>query len=195
MKIPKISYTRTKLSKAGIEIRPYRQTDFKSCKRAHENRLKDQNQFDHAHQIGEFEGQEIFNKFVKKSREHGKLGVHFLYGIFRKKDNAYLGQVDLLTINAQLSWANLGYYIYNQFWGQGYATLASTMALEIAFKQLGFHRVEAAMELRNRASMKVAQKAGLEYEGRRKKFFAHNGGVDFRVYGANSIDFKKGKKR
>ena len=93
-------------------------------------------------------------------------------------------------INSQLRWANLGYNIQNQYRNQGYATEASKLGLKIAFEVLNFHRLEAAAELRNKPSQKVALKAGLKREGVRKKFFPDNGGTDMVVFAQNAIDYK-----
>jgi RimJ/RimL family protein N-acetyltransferase len=89
-----------------------------------------------------------------------------------------------------LKWGNLGYHIQNQYWGKGYATEACRRALQIAFQELGFHRVEAATELKNKASIQVAKNIGMLFEGKRVKYFPDNGGIDMVVYGANAIDYE-----
>ncbi len=190
MKNKALKYSQTKISSKDLEIRPYHHSDFLALREAHLGRLPNQNRFDHAHQLGDLDTRALYGKFIARGRKLGQMRVHFIYGVFSRKSQELIGQADLLTINAQLNWANLGYYIYNQYTGFGFATEASQMMLSLAFNQLGFHRVEAAMELSHRASQKVALKCGMNFEGIRRKFFAHNGGVDFRVYGANAINFK-----
>lgn len=195
MKATAASYLKSKAQAQGIEIRPYRVNDFRACQQTVQLRGVARNRFDQPHPIAELSTKEQFREFVHKTRAHGKLRVHFIYGIFKVKTGVYIGQVDLMTINPQLSWANLGYYIFNQFAGHGHATLAAKLALIIAFDQLGFHRVEAAMELDHQASQKVAKKNSMVSEGIRRKFFAHEGGVDFKVYALNAIDYKKLRRK
>lgn len=147
------------------------------------------NKFDGPISLGQVDYQE-FKEKVKRHRSRGKDRIHFIFGIFEKKTGELIGTLDLLTINEQIGWGNLGYHIQNQYYSKGYATEASRLALTIAFKQLNFHRIEAAMEMDNHASKKVAIKSGLKYEGIRKKFFPHEGGIDMRVYATNAIDSK-----
>lgn len=131
-----------------------------------------------------------FKGRLERQRTNGKDGDHFIFGVFDKKAGTYLGQIDIFTINRQLQWGNLGYHIQNQYFGKGYATEANKLALKVAFKQLGYHRIEAAMELDNKASQKVARRAGLVFEGVRKKFFPEDGGVDMKVFATNAIDYR-----
>jgi RimJ/RimL family protein N-acetyltransferase len=102
----------------------------------------------------------------------------------------FIGQIDFFVINKQLRWANLGYNIHNQYRNQGYATEAAQLGLKIAFKDLNFHRIEAATELRNKPSQKVALKSGLLREGKRIKFLPDDGGIDMVVFGQNAIDYR-----
>ena len=67
--------------------------------------------------------------------------------------------------------ANLGYEVNNQYWGQGFASEAIEAAIPTAFKTLLLHRVEAGILPKNRASIRVAKKVGLRREGLRKKYF------------------------
>ena len=58
----------------------------------------------------------------------------------------------------------LGYWIAEPHWGQGYATEAARAALDIA-KTLGWRRVEASHFLDNPASGRVLEKLGFEPTG------------------------------
>ncbi|OUR99590.1 hypothetical protein A9Q84_00795 [Halobacteriovorax marinus] len=183
-------YSKILFKTKRLIIRPYKLTDFKSCQLSHAARLKKVNTFDEPIYTTSFESYSEFKEKVTTYREHGKLKVHFIFGIFEKKTGAHVGQVDLFLINKQMSWGNLGYQIQNHSWGKGYATEASKAALKIAFKELGFHRIEAGAELKNIASHKVAKKAGMLREGIRLKFFPNNGGLDMVIFGANAIDYR-----
>lgn len=189
-KLGKIPYSKILLSSNRLVLRPYRVSDFKRCKTSHNSRIATENKYDTPIPTPASKDLIEFKERLKRQRINGKDGHLFIFGVFDKKSEKYLGQIDIFTINSQLQWGNLGDHIQNQYFGKGYATEASKLALTMAFKHLGFHRIEAAMELDNKASQKVALRAGLIFEGVRKKFFPDDGGVDMKVFAANAIDFR-----
>jgi RimJ/RimL family protein N-acetyltransferase len=132
-----------------------------------------------------------FRERVLKYKRNAKDAVHFVFGIFERRSGEFIGQIDFFLINKHLAWANLGYNIHNQYANQGFATEAATLALRHGFEKLKFHRIEAATEVANKASQRVALKAGLLREGKRRKFFPQNGGVDMVVFAKNAIDYRK----
>ncbi len=185
-----IPYLKIKTQSKRIVLRPYKLTDFSICKSSQGDRLPNCNKFDEEIPTPKSRTYQVFKNRVERHRKHGRMKVHFILAVFERKSGSYIGQIDFFVINKQLRWANLGYQIQNQYWGKGYATEACRLALNIAFSELDFHRIEAATEIQNRASIKVAKKSGMTYEGKRNKFFPENGGIDMVVYGANSIDYK-----
>ena len=190
-----VSYRKIILKSKSLIIRPYKVTDYKLILASNVNRLAIQNKYDSAIPTTSDSNLATFNKRIEKQRELGKNRHHFIFGIFHKKTGEYVGQIDLFTINQQLSWGNLGYHIQNQFFGQGFATEAALATLHAGFQLLSFYRIEASMEYKNISSKKVAQKCGLVYEGKRLKFFPQNGGLNLLVYATNAFDFKLKKKK
>ncbi len=69
----------------------------------------------------------------------------------------------------------LGYKIDKDLQGRGYATQAVKRAIEIAFQVLHLHRVEANIMPRNLASIRVAEKCGMEREGYSRGYLEING--------------------
>lgn len=61
--------------------------------------------------------------------------------------------------------AELGWMVAVETQGKGVATEAATAALELAFA-LGAHRVTAQLDAENVASQRVAERIGMELEGR-----------------------------
>lgn len=115
----------------------------------------------------------------------------FIFGLFDRRSGANVGRIDLFVFSTSHRWANLGYAVHNQCWGQGYASEGSKLALQIGFGPLNLQRIEASCELANKASAKVARKAGLTFEGKRKKFPIPGGPADLFVFGENVFDWKK----
>ena len=69
----------------------------------------------------------------------------------------------------------MGYKLDAALCGQGYMTEAVQKLSEIAFKELGLHRIEANIMPRNAASLRVAEKAGFYREGLALKYLNING--------------------
>ncbi|MDJ0652622.1 MAG: GNAT family N-acetyltransferase [Xanthomonadales bacterium] len=70
-----------------------------------------------------------------------------------------------LTINRDFNLAELGYWIGQTYWNQGYATEATIAMLDFGFNQLGLNRIAAQHLTRNPASGRVMEKAGMQREG------------------------------
>ena len=71
--------------------------------------------------------------------------------------------------------AKLGYAIRADRWGKGYATDAARRMIAFGFQELGLHRVSAAIGPDNSASIGVAEKLGMQYEGRIRDHVFTNG--------------------
>jgi ribosomal-protein-alanine N-acetyltransferase len=189
-KMTKRPYKKIHLLSKRLELRPYWFSDFKIVQKSHKNRVATVDKFDVPIPTSKESDYQKYKERLNRQRSHGKDELHFIFGVFDKKNGLYIGQIDLFTINKQLRWGNIGYHIQNQFYRRGYATEAGKLGLKAAFKFLGFHRVEAAMELDNKGSQQVAIKIGLKFEGKRIKFFPDKGGLDMNVYATNAIDYK-----
>jgi [ribosomal protein S5]-alanine N-acetyltransferase len=70
--------------------------------------------------------------------------------------------------------AKLGFAIQADRWGQGLATDAAATMIAFGFGPLDLHRITATIEPTNQASLAIAKKLGMTYEGRlRDHDFAH----------------------
>lgn len=178
-----------------LELRPLKLSDYKAWHTGWSGRAKHKTKWD----VGQLPKSKLtlrgFKTRLSRDNRRAKAGEHFAFGLFHRKTGDWLGTVDILIINHELKWANLGYGINNQHWGHGYAPEGAKLALEIAFKKLKLHRVEASTETGNRPSRKTALRAGLRYEGTRKKFYFWRGGKDSVVFGINRIDYAKRKRK
>ena len=68
-------------------------------------------------------------------------------------------QSDVYRINAEI-----GYWIGEQYWRNGYATEAVKQLVALAFNQLGINRIYVDVFEYNVASMRVLEKIGFEKE-------------------------------
>jgi len=75
----------------------------------------------------------------------------------------YCGLFFFPDVNGQ-SEVELGYRLAKSAWGQGYATESARAVRDYAFATLGLKRLIAMIDPSNLASIKVAQKIGMQYE-------------------------------
>ncbi|WP_456274578.1 GNAT family N-acetyltransferase [Bacillus sp. AK031] len=129
-----------------------------------------------------------FAELVEKHQRMAQEDTAYIFGVFQCKDGSHLGMIDFSTYErADFQWGRIGYSIHNQFWGQGFGSEAVMGALEIAFQQLKYHRIEAHINLDNEASIKLAERAGMKYECVRKGFiFEFGEWTDNLVYYINA---------
>lgn len=80
--------------------------------------------------------------------------------------------------------AELGWWIGTRWWGRGITTVAVRGMIRYCFEDLDLHRVEAGVMAPNRASARVAAKAGLELEGVAREAYLKRGErIDRLLYG------------
>jgi RimJ/RimL family protein N-acetyltransferase len=180
--------TRTK----RLTIRPFKPTDYRAWKQAHDGAGPKQNSFD---SLADRKPQGL----DKDSFDDHVLGTladfsgetrHHVLGIFTRDTGENVGEVDLFIFaRGDWQWGNIGYRFHSQYWGHGYATEATRAGLRLGFDQLGLHRIEAAIERGNKASINVAKKCGMERECVRRRFASvKNSWIDCVIYVAIADD-------
>lgn len=88
----------------------------------------------------------------------------FDYMIFIKDSDTYIGNIGIHTINWSINRAELGYWIGENFQGNGYVTKACRILEQELFK-MGFHRIQICCSDKNTSSSKVPERLGYIYEG------------------------------
>lgn len=86
------------------------------------------------------------------------------FAITLKSTDALIGGIGL-RINPSFDRAELGYWIGEPFWGQGYCTEAARAILLYSFTTLNLNRVFSSHDWDNLASGKVLEKIGMKKEG------------------------------
>lgn len=85
--------------------------------------------------------------------------------------------------------AKLGYWIGENYTGRGFARASVKAATAFCFNGLGLHRVEAAVQSDNVASIKVLQASGFTHEGTARGMLKIDGGWrDHDIYARLSSD-------
>lgn len=95
-----------------------------------------------------------------------------------------------LSINKKHNRAELGYWIGESYWNNGYATEAARAVVVYGFRELGLHRIEAMHMTRNPASGRVLRKAGMRREGRLHQYVKKgNRFYNYNQWGITRDDF------
>jgi len=113
---------------------------------------------------------------LEKVQHNWRNGSGYGFGIFLKNNNNLIGRVNLSNV-VRGAWESctLGYFLDEQYNGQGFATEAVRLALQFAFGPGGLHRVQAGAMPRNKASIRVLEKAGFRYDGFSEYYLQING--------------------
>ncbi len=129
-----------------------------------------------------------FVKILKKLKLGAQEDRFYMFSIFLNSTGQHIGSLDIATIQRHsFNWANLGYYLHNNFHGKGYAKECTKMALKIGFTKLGYKRIEAATNPDNKPSVALVKSIGMKKECIRKGFLYEDGRwQDLVVYAAIS---------
>ena len=99
-------------------------------------------------------------------------------------DNKVIGSIGVFRQeNIHKQTAELGYYVAEEYWGKGIMTKAVKQICEYVFDISDIIRIYAEPFACNRASCRVLEKAGFQYEGTLRSNAIKNGKVlDMKMY-------------
>lgn len=135
---------------------------------------------------------QYFSNLCQRHQKRALQDRDYIFGVFMRETNQHLGNIDLSTIRREENqWANLGYGIHNQYQRQGFGLEAVRASLIAGFEHFNYHRIEAAINLDNEASIALAERVGMIKECVRPGFFYENEQwVDHLIYVALPANFE-----
>jgi ribosomal-protein-alanine N-acetyltransferase len=103
-----------------------------------------------------------------KNIASNKAGI--LWGIFRKGDGAFLGQINYVVrpdnnFIGTTHRAEIGYDLTPHYWGHGYISEAISRVIEFIFNSIEINRIEAIVHTENSRSLNVLTRLGFHREG------------------------------
>lgn len=99
-------------------------------------------------------------------------------------DDHAIGSGCLWNFDPGFRTAEVGYELHPSYWNQGLMTEAVSAIVDFAFRDLGFHRIEANPFAENVASVKLLEKLGFKEEGRlRERHFFRDRYLDQLYFG------------
>lgn len=91
-------------------------------------------------------------------------------------DGEIVGQLSASDISRGALWsASIGYWIAGGHAGKGITPTAVALAIDYLFVTHGLHRVEICIRPENAASLRIVEKLGMRYEGRRLRYIHIDG--------------------
>ena len=134
------------------------------------------------------------NETVERSESRDKAWngrEEYSFLIIDKRTGLFAGACGLNDISKTNNYANLGYWVRTSATGKGYATSAVRLLTSFGFEDAGFHRLEIIAAVDNKASQRVAEKAGAQREGiLRNRLTIHGKLHDAVSYSLMPEDFK-----
>jgi RimJ/RimL family protein N-acetyltransferase len=120
-----------------------------------------------------------------------KNGTHFIFAIRPKPENALIGGIGL-TVEQRFNRAEVGYWLGEPYWNQGYATEATAAIIRFGFQSLGLNKVTSSYLGENPASGRVMQKCGMTREGELKEHICKGATYHTLIlYGLTKSDYQK----
>jgi RimJ/RimL family protein N-acetyltransferase len=121
--------------------------------------------------------------FVQSRGAAWEKGEHYSFVVQEASTGRFLGGVGLNFPNRAHNFANLGYWVRTSSTGRGIATMAARLAARFGFEKLQYNRIEIVTACGNRASQRVAEKAGAKQEGvLRRRLVLHGKPLDAVMY-------------
>lgn len=177
-----------------ITVRTLAKKDYEAWKEYDASMLSKKNKWDQEKRPDSELTKTKFNAVLKQQEYLRKKDYFYDLYVFENKSKKIVGKVSAMNVTRSLSQsAYLGYFIHNKFWGQGFGKESVKMMIDIAFRELKLHRLEAGIEGTNRRSIRLAKSLGLRKEGTKKRMVYLRGGwQDLVMYSITSeeVDIK-----
>lgn len=107
-----------------------------------------------------------FEQFTLLALERWEDDLDYRFAITLKETGQIIGLIGVTNIIRGVSRAGfIGYWIGAGHLNKGYATEATILAMQFAFESLGLHRINLWIANDNVASLRIAEKLKLRYEG------------------------------
>ena len=131
------------------------------------------------HAFSDEEVHEWLERQLKRYKEYG----FGLWAVILKESEELIGQCGITMQDCPADYVReaekripeIGYLFRKEYWHKGYATEAATACREYGFNVLGFSELYSIIRDNNTASIKVAERNGME---RRGSFVKHYYGID-----------------
>lgn len=118
---------------------------------------------------------------IAESIERGEL---LEWGLERRTVPGLIGTCSIVNLDRANRRGEIGFALARSTWGHGYMAEILPVLVDHAFGALGLHRLEADVDPRNAASIRLLERLGFRLEGRMRERWQVTGEVqDSLIYG------------
>lgn len=157
-------------------IRPLEMSDYDAFIKGYEMCKDAQNRFDDGKIDVSALSLEWYIDLLDRRKKEAAADFCYMFHVFNRQTGVSVGYCNIRTIyRGDIQCGEVGYTVFNNYWCGGYGTEIVRGLTEIGFYKLGFHRLEAFVNLDNYASKKVLLKVGYKFEGIREKYLLEDG--------------------
>jgi ribosomal-protein-alanine N-acetyltransferase len=114
-------------------------------------------------------------EFLSKRAADEANGATFAWAITDRKDGSVIGAIGLHDVVPDRGHAELGYWLGEDYRGNGYATEAARRVISWSFEIGEFHRIQATYLPGNQGSAGVMRNIGMQEEGLLRGYGFKNG--------------------
>lgn len=94
-----------------------------------------------------------------------RAGEFYDWAIILRENQKMIGTCGFTSFSYDHNSAEIGYVLNPSYWGRGIALEAVRAVMDVGFRVLNLHRIEAKFILGNEQSRRVMEKAGMTFEG------------------------------
>jgi ribosomal-protein-alanine N-acetyltransferase len=120
--------------------------------------------------------------WIGTHKDQWKSGKGVVFAVTLRESRELIGAIGI--VRKLHDRGEMGYWIGQHYWNQGYATEASRSIIGFGFDELEFNKISASHLVQNPASGRVMEKIGMQYEGFSPQHVKKSGQyMDLKFYG------------
>lgn len=130
------------------------------------------------------ESEAVTKSYVSEWVECYKKINYYYWAVADKENDEVIGSISVSNIKNKKKYCEIGYTVAQKRWNEGIATEVLTRVLEFLTLDVGFETICAMHDVRNKASGRVMEKAGMVFAENKMKIFlsGHNFLMNCSIY-------------
>lgn len=169
-----------------LTVRYLKESDKDEFIRGYVSSLPSKNRFDDGTVDLSDWSDEEHQALLERRKREADSDYCYTFNVFETVSGKSIGYCNIRTIcRENMQCAEIGYTVFNNYWGNGFGTEVVMALTSIGFDILGFHRLEAYVNLDNPISKRVLKKCGYKLEGIREAYLNEDG-----VWTDNEVYYK-----